>query len=240
VSREYTSITAVNPDDQHSRVILDIILYSLRQLRYGYGRKVGHALQPNALFHPTVTEFPCPVHNPSIPHQSGLMATHQTETGPRIPVELQDVFLASNRGEDVAVAPPNKMATKLFGRFGLTRRSSRLLARGRATSTRSSAVVLLGWPSSSLRAKQVLGEPTSSVPVSPEPPTDRSAGDHQHSTSNNGEKPTTANAVPTAERCQTTRSNAVAQNNLRSTSDHSMSSPTRTGPGERVSARTGR
>jgi hypothetical protein len=168
------------------------------------------------------------------------MTTHQTETGPRIPVELQDVFLPSNRGEDVAVAPPNKMATKLFGRFGLTRRSSRLLARGRATSTRSSAVVLLGWPSSSLRAKQVLGEPTSSVPVSPEPPTDRSAGDHQHSTSNNGEKPTTANAVPAAERCPTTRSNAVAPNNLRSTSDHSMSSPTRMGPGERVSARTGR
>jgi hypothetical protein len=158
---------------------------------------------------------------------------HQIEGGQRIPVALQDVFLASNRGEDVAVAPPNKMAAKIFSRFGLTRRSSSSSARGRATSTRSSAVVLLGWTSSSLRAKQV-GTTTSSV-VSPEPPSDRSACDHPQPS--NGEKPTTA--VP-AERCRTTtRNNSVAQNNLRTTSDHSMSSPTMD-PGETVSARTGR
>jgi hypothetical protein len=119
--------------------------------------------------------------------KAGLMMAHQTESGPRIPVALQDVFVASNRGEDVAVAPPNKMAAKIFGRFGLTRRSSSSSARGRPISTRSSAVVLLGWTSSSLRAKQV-GTTTSSV-VSPE----RSACDPQPS---NGEKPTPANTVP--------------------------------------------
>jgi hypothetical protein len=42
--------------------------------------------------------------------------TSRIERGTRVPQALQDVFIASNQGEDVIVAPPNKVAAKFFGR----------------------------------------------------------------------------------------------------------------------------
>lgn len=41
---------------------------------------------------------------------------HSPERSERIPVELQAVFLASNRGEEVHTPPPNSIAFRYFSR----------------------------------------------------------------------------------------------------------------------------
>jgi hypothetical protein len=38
----------------------------------------------------------------------------RNETSPRIPIALQHIFLQSNRGEEVHVPPPKKLASKIF------------------------------------------------------------------------------------------------------------------------------
>jgi hypothetical protein len=126
--------------------------------------------------------------------------TSQIEKGQRIPQALQDVFLASNRGEDVVVAPPNSMATKLFGRVGMMRRPS-VAWREKATLVKESG----GWERASLRAKQAEAAPhISNSTTYQEPSLDR-LGEQQPSV-----KPSAA-AVRGEQGLSPMKNNSVAQ-----------------------------
>lgn len=65
-------------------------------------------------------------------------------TSTRIPEALQSVFLASNRGEEVNVAPPNNLAAKLFGRFTKSFRRPSFLGRKIASTNSSTSAISSG------------------------------------------------------------------------------------------------
>lgn len=133
-------------------------------------------------------------------HNSKTMSP--IEKGQRIPQALQEVFLASNRGENVDVAPPNSMATKFFGRVGMMRRPS-VAWREKAPSDKESG----GWGRALMRAKPVEAAPhISNSTTYREPPLERLCDQRP----SNSEKPSAA-AVRGEQGLSPMKNNAGAQ-----------------------------